>query len=101
MYGVHLRGFDLDERGRIVSRQRSHLAPHSRETRLREAQAIISRSSNSMLPLDGSRSQDEEFKKMTDRSRERDDWQAGLISADRSGTGAAVTDGLVAARFEY
>ena len=94
VYGVHPREFDFDERGRMVSRQRSHQAPHVREIRVREAPAILDRLSSSLLPLDGSRSQEEECKLMTDRSgrrrrreRSRDGWQATDQSAaqiDRS-----------------
>ena len=101
VYGVHPREFDFDERGLMASRQRSHLAPLSREIGVREAPAIISRLSNILFPLDGSRSQEEECKHMKGRSSERDGWQAGVVSADRSGTEAAVTLARVAVGLKH
>ena len=69
---MHPREFVFNERGRMVSRQCSHRAPHSREIKVREAPAILSRLSSSLLPLDGTRSQEQECKLMTDRSGRRD-----------------------------
>ena len=108
MYGVHPREFDFDERCRLVSRQCSHLAPHLREIRVREAPAILGRLLSSLLPLDGSRSQEENCKLMTDRSGRSDGWKAGDESQDQMADifdhgrhkciGAVATDGIVAMR---
>ena len=110
---MHPREFDFDERGRMVSRQWSHRAPHLREIRVREAPAILDRLSSSLLPLDGSRPQEEESKLMTDRSGRRDrrdGWKAGNESADKMAEifdrsrhtciGAVATDGIVATRLK-
>ena len=67
---MHPREFDFDSVGRMVSRQCSHLAPHSREIKVRESQAILNRLSSSLLLLQASgiQSQEEECKLMTDIS---------------------------------
>jgi hypothetical protein len=87
VYGMHPREFDFDERGRMVSRQCSHRAPHSREIKIREAPAILSRLSSTLLPLDGSRSQELECKLMTDgsgRKERREREVPGWLAGDRS-----------------
>ena len=109
---MHPREFDFDSVGRMVSRQFSHLAPHSREIKIREAQAILNRLSSSLLLLDGIQSQEEKCKLMTDisgrgkrRQRSRDGGDTkdqSLAQIDREHTldRAAVTGGTVAARLK-
>ena len=98
----------------MVSRQCSHLAPHVREIKVRESQAILNRLSSSLLLLQASgiQSQEEECKLMTDisgrgkrRQRSRDggdtkDQSLAQIDREHTSDRAAVTGGTVAARLK-
>ena len=111
---MHPREFNFDSVGRMVSRQCSHLAPHSREIKVKESQAILNRLSSSLLLLQASgiQSQEEECKLMTDitgrgrrRSRSRDggdtrDQSVQMIDPEHTSDRAAVTGGTVAVRLK-
>ena len=114
VYGMHPREFDFDSVGRMVSRHRSHLAPHVREIKVKDSKTILNRLSADLLLLQASgiQSQEEEFELTTDITRRRkrsetsrdgkDTKRQSLIQIvnDHTSDRAAVTGGTVAARLK-